>query len=94
MNKTELVAALAKKLGMPKKNAQVVVDGLFGTNGGIIPTELQRGHSIQLTGFGVFELRKREARLHKNPKTGAVTRVGAMRVPAFKPAKSLKERVK
>ena len=94
MKKTDLVLALAKKLQMSQKDAHAVIDGLFGTNGGIIPTELQRGHTVQLTGFGVFETRAREEQLRKNPKTGAVMRVGAKRVPAFKPAKALKERVK
>ena len=94
MNKTDLVMALAKKLRIPKKDAHAVVDGLFGTNGGIIPTELQRGHTVQLTGFGVFETRAREAQMRKHPKTGDVMRVGPKRVPVFKAAKALKERVK
>ena len=94
MNKTELVHALAKKLGMQKKEAQAVVDGLFGQNGGIIPTELQRGHAVNLTGFGIFETRKRDEQLRRNPKTGDMLRVHAKRVPAFRASKVLKERIK
>ena len=94
VNKTELIVKLAKKMGIAQKDAHAIVDGLFGQNGGIIPTELQRGHTVQLTGFGIFETRTREESIRTHPQTGDRVRVEKRRVPAFRPARGLKDRVK
>jgi len=94
VTKSELVVALARKLRVPQKDAHAIVDGIFGANGGIIPTELQRGHTVQLTGFGTFETRTRNEQVRTDPRTGTPVRVKSQRVPAFRPSKGLKDRIK
>ena len=80
MNKTQLVDALAERLG-DRRTAATAVDGLLET----IVDKVRTGESVTLTGFGVFEGRARAARTARNPRTGAAVAVPATTVPAFRP---------
>lgn len=80
MNKTQLVDALAERLG-DRRTAATAVDGLLDT----IVAAVGAGESVSITGFGVFEARARAARVARNPRTGEVVDVAATTVPAFRP---------
>lgn len=80
MNKTQLVDALAERLG-DRRTAAAAVDGLLET---IVET-VRSGEPVTLTGFGVFESRARAARTARNPRTGETVAVPATTVPAFRP---------
>jgi DNA-binding protein HU-beta len=80
MNKTQLVDALAERLG-DRRIAAAAVEGLLAT----IVEKVTSGETVTLTGFGVFEGRARAARTARNPRTGAVVAVPATTVPAFRP---------
>lgn len=90
MNKTQLVDLVAEKGGLSKKTGkkavEAVLDGIAGS--------LAKGEKVQLVGFGTFEVRHRKAREGRNPATGAKIKIKALKVPAFKPGKALKEKVK
>ena len=87
MNKTELIAAVAEKSGISKKDAEKAVSAALTT----ITEALQAGDKVQLVGFGVFEVRKRPAHKGHNPMTGAEIEIAASKAPAFKAGKALKE---
>lgn len=87
MNKTDLIAAMAEKAGVSKKDAEKVLNAFVETVG----ATLKKGDKIQLVGFGTFEARKRAARKGKNPQTNAVIDIPATTVPAFKAGKALKD---
>ena len=87
MNKTELVAAIAAKAEVSKKDAENVLNAFIDT----VCSTLKSGDKIQLVGFGTFETRERAARKGKNPQTGAVIDIPAATVPAFKAGKALKD---
>ncbi len=89
MNKTELVAAVAAKTELSKKNAEKAVSAVLET----VAETLAAGEKVQLVGFGTFEAREREARTAKNPRTGETVEVAASRVPAFKAGQALKNKV-
>lgn len=89
MNKTELVAAVAEKTELSKKNAEKAVAAVLET----VAETLAAGEKVQLVGFGTFEVREREARSAKNPRTGEPVEVAASRVPAFKAGQALKTKV-
>lgn len=89
MNKTELIAAVAEKTGMTKKDSEQAVTALLDT----ISDALVNEEKVQLVGFGTFECRQRAARQGRNPKTLEVIEVPAARVPVFKPGKALKDAV-
>ena len=89
MNKTELVAAIAAKTELSKKNAEKAVAAVLET----VAETLAAGEKVQLVGFGTFETREREARTAKNPRTGEPVEVAASRVPAFKAGQALKTKV-
>lgn len=89
MNKTELVAAVAAKTAMTKKDAEKAVAAVLET----VAETLAAGEKVQLVGFGTFEAREREARTAKNPRTGETVDVAASRVPAFKAGQALKNKV-
>ena len=89
MNKTELVAAVAAKTELSKKNAEKAVAAVLDT----VAETLAAGEKVQLVGFGTFETREREARTAKNPRTGETVEVAASRVPAFKAGQALKTKV-
>lgn len=87
MNKAELVSKVAEKSETTKKDAEKVINALFGS----IEEALANGEKVQLVGFGTFEVRDRAARTGRNPKTGEEIKIAATKVPAFKPGKALKE---
>jgi len=89
MNKTELVAAVAEKSGLSKKDAERVVNATFET----ITAQLTKGEKVQLSGFGIFEVKEREARVGRNPRTKEAIEIPASKVPAFKASKALKDTV-
>ena len=89
MNKTELVAAMAEKAGLSKKDAEAALKAFTDT----VAEELKKGDKIALVGFGTFETKKRAARTGKNPQTGAAIKIAASTVPAFKAGRGLKDAV-
>ncbi len=89
MNKSELVAAVAEKSGLSKKDAGAAVNAVFDA----VSESLAKGESVSLVGFGVFEVRQRGERQGRNPSTGEVMTVLAKKVPAFKAGKALKDAV-
>ena len=90
MNKTELVEAVAKKMGTTKKEAEAAVSAFTET----VKEALAEGKKVQLVGFGNFEVRERAARKGRNPQTGEELDIPATKLPAFKPGKGFKEVVK
>ncbi len=92
MNKQEMVEEVAKRLDSSKAYAAEVVDTMFSTDG-VIAGVLKKGGKVQIAGFGNFETRKRAARQGRNPQTGATIQIKASTVPAFRPAKALKDLV-
>ncbi len=89
MNKTELIAAVAEKVGMTKKDAERVVNATVEA----ITESLVKGDKVQVSGFGIFEVKAREARVGRNPRTKEAIQIPATRLPAFKAAKALKDAV-
>ena len=89
MNKTELVAKVAEKAMVPKKDTDAVVKLLLEE----IKATVAKGESVQLIGFGTFEPRKRDARTGYNMQTGKAMKIPARTVPAFKAGKAFKEAV-
>ena len=89
MNKTELVAAIAEKAELSKKDAEKALKAFVDT----VSEELQKGEKIQLVGFGTFETSKRAARTGKNPQTGKAIKIAACTAPKFKAGKALKDAV-
>ena len=90
MNKSELVELVAEKAGMSKKDSEKAVKAVLES----ITEGLAKGERVQLVGFGTFEVRHRKAREGRNPATGEKIQIKASKVPAFKPGKALKEKVK
>lgn len=90
MNKTELIAKVAEKADLSKKDAGKAVDAVFAS----ITGALKKGDKVQIIGFGSYEVRKRAARLGRNPQTGKEIKIAASKVPAFKAGKALKDAVK
>ena len=90
MNKTELIAAAAQDAGVTKKDAERVVNAAIDA----ITAALVKGEKVQVSGFGIFEVRDREARTGRNPRTKETVEIPASRTPAFKASKALKDAVK
>lgn len=90
MNRTELVAEVALKSELTKKDAEKAISAMMDS----ISEALKKGDKVQLVGFGTFETRSRAARTGKNPQTGAAIQIAAATVPAFKAGKALKDAVK
>ncbi len=90
MNKSELVDLVAEKTEMSKKDSEKAVKAVLDS----ITEGLTRGDKVQLVGFGTFEVRSRKEREGRNPATGEKIKIKALKVPAFKPGKALKEKVK
>lgn len=90
MNKTELIAAVAEKADLSKKNAEVAVAAVIDS----IVESLKKGDKVSLLGFGTFEVRERAARTGKNPQTGEAIKIAATKAPAFKAGKAFKDAVK
>ncbi|HTY07628.1 MAG: HU family DNA-binding protein [Candidatus Edwardsbacteria bacterium] len=89
MNKAELIEAVAKET-CTKAEAANAVNLVFDS----IAKALKKGDSVTLVGFGTFVVRKRKARIGRNPQTGKEIKIAAKKVPAFKPGKELKNAVK
>lgn len=89
MNKTELVAAMAEKAELSKKDSEKALKAFTE----VIAEELKKGEKIQLVGFGTFEVSNRAARTGKNPQTGVAISIPASKAPKFKAGKALKETV-
>ena len=89
MNKMELVAAVAEKAEISKKDADKAVKALTD----VIAEELKAGGKVQLVGFGTFETSAREVREGRNPRTGESMSIPASRMPKFKAGKALKDMV-
>ena len=87
MNKTELVAAMADKTGLSKKEAEASLKAFTE----VVAEELKKGEKIQLVGFGTFEVSERAARTGRNPQTGAEMKIPASKAPKFKACKALKD---
>ena len=89
MNKTELVAEIAKKSGLSKKDAEKALNATLDA----VTEALAAGDKVQLVGFGGFETKKREARMGRNPKTKEAIEIPATKLPVFKAGKALKDKV-
>lgn len=90
MNKTELVAAVAAKAELSKKDAEAAVKAVVDS----ISEALADGDKVALVGFGTFDVKTRAARTGKNPRTGEVIEIPAAKVPSFKAGSVLKDAVK
>lgn len=89
MNKTDLVASVAEKTDLTKREAEKVITEVFAS----IEEALAKGDKVQLVGFGTFEVKERAARVGRNPRTGEQIEIAATRVPVFKAGKALKDAV-
>ena len=90
MNKAEIAEVVHGKLGGTKVQADEVVDMVFDS----ITNSLKKGEEVSIAGFGIFTIKHRAARQARNPRTGAMVSVAAMKVPKFRAGKALKETVK
>ena len=89
MNRTELVAAMAEKTQLSKKDADLALKAFID----VLSEEMQKGEKVQLVGFGTFEGSERAAREGRNPKTGETMTISASKSPKFKAGKALKDLV-
>ncbi len=89
MNKTELVAKVAEKSGLTKKDAEKAVNGFFAS----VEEALVEDDKVQIIGFGTFEVKERAARKGRNPQTGDEIDIPASKNPVFKAGKALKDAV-
>ena len=89
MNKTELIAAVAEKTDLSKKDSDAAVNAVLNT----IAETLKANEKVQLVGFGSFEVKKRAARTGLNPRTKETIEIPASAVPTFKAGKALKDAV-
>lgn len=87
MNKTELVSAIATETGLTKKDSEATLKAFINT----VSKELKKGGSVQLIGFGTFDVGKRGARTGRNPQTGEAIKIKAAKTPKFKAGKALKD---
>ncbi|HCA05362.1 MAG TPA: integration host factor subunit alpha [Ruminococcaceae bacterium] len=87
MKKTELIAAIAEKAELSKKDAEKALSATIDT----IINAVAEGDKVQLTGFGTFEQRQRNARTGVDPRTGNSIEIAASKVPAFKAGKAFKD---
>ena len=90
MNKSELIAKIAEKAELSKKDAEKALNAFVDG----VTEALVAGDKVVLVGFGSFETKKRAARKGKNPQTGAIIDIPATTVPSFKGGKALKDAVK
>ena len=89
MNKTELIAIAAENAGLTKKDTERILNAALEA----ISQALVRGEKVQLSGFGTFETKDREARIGRNPHTKEAIEIPATRVPSFKASKALKDNI-
>ena len=89
MNKAELIAAVADRADMSRKDAEAVLKAFTD----VVAEELKKGEKVQLVGFGTFEVSERAARTGRNPHTGEEMIIAASKAPKFKAGKALKDSV-
>lgn len=89
MNKAELVAAIADKTELSKKDSEKALKAFID----VIAEELAKGEKIQLVGFGTFEVSERAAREGRNPQSGEPMNIPASKAPKFKAGKALKDMI-
>ena len=89
MNKTELIAAVAEKADLSKKDAEAAITATVNA----ITEALTQGEKVQLVGFGSFEVKTRAARVGRNPRTGEEIPISEAKLPVFKAGKALKDAV-
>lgn len=89
MNKNELIAAAAEKAGMSKKDTEKVLNAVLES----VTGALVEGDKVSLVGFGTFEVKARNARMGRNPKTKEEIKIPASKAPVFKAGKALKDAV-
>ena len=89
MNKAELVAAIAEKTELSKKDSEKALKAFIE----VVTDELAKGEKVQLVGFGTFEVAQRAAREGRNPQSGEVMSIPASKAPKFKAGKALKDTV-
>ena len=89
MNKNDLVAAIAEKAGLSKKDSEKALKAFEE----VVTEELKKGGKVQLVGFGMFDVAERAAREGRNPQTGAAMPIPASKAPRFKVGKTLKDAV-
>lgn len=89
MNKAELVAAIAEKAELSKKDSEKALKALID----VVADELKKGEKVQLVGFGTFEVSTRPARKGRNPQTKKEITIPASKAPKFKAGKALKDAV-
>ena len=87
MNKAELIAAMAEKADLSKKDAEAALKAFTD----VVAAELKKGEKIQLVGFGTFEVSERPARTGRNPQTKETIEIAASKSPKFKAGKALKD---
>ena len=89
MNKSELIAVAAEHAGISKKDAERLLNAAIDA----ASTALQKGEKVQLSGFGTFEVKHRQAKVGRDPRTKETIDIPATIVPVFKPSKGLRDRV-
>ena len=89
MNRTELIAAMAEKTELSKKDAEKALKAFTD----VVAEELKKGEKIQLVGFGTFEVSESAAREGRNPRSGETMTIAASKSPKFKAGKALKDLV-
>ncbi len=89
MTKADLIEEVARVVEMTRRDSEVIVEAIFDS----VVKSLRDGGKIEIRGFGSFRTRQRQARIGRNPKTGARVEVPAKRIPFFKPSKELKDLV-
>ena len=89
MNKTELIAAIAEKAEISKKDSEKALKAFID----VVTDQLKKDDKVQLVGFGTFEVSKRAAREGRNPQTGKTMKIAASKAPKFKAGKALKDAI-
>ena len=89
MNKTELIAAIAEKAEISKKDSEKALTAFVD----VVTEQLKNDDKVQLVGFGTFEVSKRAAREGRNPQTGKTMKIAACKAPKFKAGKALKDAI-
>ena len=89
MNKTELIAAVAEKAEIPKKDSEKALKAFID----VVTEQLKAGDKVQVVGFGTFEVSERAAREGRNPQTGETMKIDACKAPKFKAGKALKDAI-
>lgn len=89
MNKTELIAAVAEKAEISKKDSEKALKAFID----VVTEQLKAGDKVQVVGFGTFEVSERAAREGRNPQTGQTMKIDACKAPKFKAGKALKDAI-